>query len=100
MAHFRAIINRAEKRVRQLLDKEETKLWHRREKLQHLLLKEHEEFVQEQAERDAIRECGYCENKNRKEQYEEDLDKEKIRECLKALEREKMLIIIYNFMLI
>ncbi|CAG9568691.1 unnamed protein product [Danaus chrysippus] len=38
-----------------------------------------------------MKECGYCvENKNRKEKYVEELDKEKIRECLKALEREKI----------
>ncbi|OWR45778.1 hypothetical protein KGM_200048 [Danaus plexippus plexippus] len=77
------------KRTADMVDYDKIHL-EKREKLQHLLLREHEEFVQEQAERDAIRECGYCENKNRKEQYEEDLDKEKIRECLKALEREKI----------
>ena len=74
-----------------MLDQEEMKLWHRREKLQRLLEEEEEALIQELALKQEMTECGYCAEKEKKHRdYLEGIEKEKIRECQKALEREKM----------
>lgn len=74
-----------------LLNEEEVKLWQRRQKLKILLSKEEEELRRELDTKEAMAECGYCKERECKlEKYEEDIEKEKERECLKALERERM----------
>lgn len=41
-----------------------------------------------------MEDCGFCKEKDRNiEKYEEEIEREKERECQKALEREKMLVI-------
>lgn len=88
---YRAIVNRAEEKVRKLLNEEEMKLWQRREKLNNLLQREEYELNQELVAKQYNEECRYCtERNNRVQKYEEEIEMEKARECLKALEREKM----------
>ncbi|XP_061705681.1 trichohyalin-like [Cydia pomonella] len=64
---------------------------HRQHKLKHLLEEEEETLRRELEEKQALQECGYCEERLSKlRKYEEEIEREKIRECLKALEREKI----------
>lgn len=84
-------MNRAEEKVRRMLEDEEDKLWQRRKKLNLLLYKEQCELAQEILMKQKMQECGYCKEKEMKlQKYEEEIEMEKSRECLKALEREKM----------
>ncbi|XP_063373449.1 trichohyalin-like [Cydia amplana] len=64
---------------------------HRQHKLKHLLEKEEETLRRELEAKQAQQECGYCKERlNKLKNYEEEIEREKIRECLKALEREKI----------
>ncbi|XP_045454901.1 golgin subfamily A member 6-like protein 22, partial [Melitaea cinxia] len=63
----------------------------RREKLNNLLQREEYELHQELVTKQHNEECRYCtERNNRAQKYEEEIEMEKARECLKALEREKI----------
>uniref|UniRef100_A0A2A4JQK5 Trichohyalin-plectin-homology domain-containing protein n=1 Tax=Heliothis virescens TaxID=7102 RepID=A0A2A4JQK5_HELVI len=55
------------------------------------LQNEEEALIQELATKQEMEECGYCKEKDKKNKgYLEEIEKEKIRECQKALEREKI----------
>lgn len=91
LEHSRLVINRTQEKVQELLSQEEVKLWQRREKLKQLLENEEEALIQELATKQEMEECGYCKEKEKKQKgYLEEIEKEKIIECQKALEREKM----------
>ncbi|XP_075985873.1 uncharacterized protein LOC142983000 [Anticarsia gemmatalis] len=56
-----------------------------------MLEEEEEAMAEELARRKALEECGYCKEKEAKVmKYLEEIESEKIRECQKALEREKI----------
>ncbi|CAH4029708.1 unnamed protein product [Pieris brassicae] len=65
--------------------------WRRREKLRCLLGEEERQLASELLRRKQLEECKYCvARKSKLEQYEEELEHEKIMECQKAMEREKI----------
>ncbi|XP_047539193.1 trichohyalin-like [Vanessa atalanta] len=65
--------------------------WKRREKLKNILHKEEHELDHELYTKRAMQECKYCTERDSKiQKYEEELEREKERNCLKALEREKI----------
>ncbi|XP_046972463.1 calponin homology domain-containing protein DDB_G0272472-like [Vanessa cardui] len=73
----KAIVNRAEEK--------------RREKLKNILQKEEYELDHELYTKRAMQECKYCTERDSKiKKYEEEIEREKERNCLKALEREKI----------
>ncbi|XP_063541752.1 trichohyalin-like [Cydia strobilella] len=60
-------------------------------KLKHLLDEEEETLRRELEAKQSLQECGYCKERLSKlKNYGEEIEREKIRECLKALEREKI----------
>ncbi|XP_023951186.2 trichohyalin-like, partial [Bicyclus anynana] len=64
---------------------------HRRKKLKHLLEEEEIQLIREIEIKQTMIECEYCKKRESKiVNYEEDIENEKGRECLKALEREKI----------
>ncbi|KAJ0171924.1 hypothetical protein K1T71_012687 [Dendrolimus kikuchii] len=65
--------------------------WTRRLKLKALLEQECNELEQELLRKQKREECGYCKEKEKRlHNYEQKIEMEKERECLKALEREKI----------
>ncbi|XP_063387039.1 trichohyalin-like [Cydia fagiglandana] len=63
----------------------------KQQKLKHLLEEEEDTLRRELEAKQAQQECGYCKERLSKlKSYEEEIEREKIRECLKALEREKI----------
>lgn len=80
--------------MREKFKEEEIRLWQRRENLKRFLEAEEEAFIQELATRQEMEQCGYCTEKNEQiKKYLEDMEKQKIDACLKALEREKMWVV-------
>lgn len=60
-------------------------------KLKALIDKEQSELATELKDKQRMQGCGYCKEKEMKiAKYEEEIEMEKKRNCIKALEREKM----------
>lgn len=74
-----------------MLNLEDQHLEHRRRKLKELLNREEDQYIQELVTKQELEECKVCkERENKINKYHENIEQEKIRECQKALEREKM----------
>lgn len=83
--------------MQELLNNEEVKLWQRREQLKLLLVTEEEQLLEELRRKQENLECGYCkEKKGRIKEHLQEIENEKLRECLKGLEREKMWVILFD----
>lgn len=83
-----------------MLTKEERKLWQRREKLKLLLQGEEQSLLQELLTKQSMKDCDYCKERESKlKKYEEEIEKEKIIACKRALEREKMWVFVNLFFL-
>ncbi|GBP32609.1 hypothetical protein EVAR_25969_1 [Eumeta japonica] len=86
-----AIINRTETKVMEKLRIEENLLESRREKLRVLLAQEEEKYIREIKTRQEMKECKVCVNREKKvQEYFENIQKEQVMACQKALEREKI----------